>query len=352
MNLDQMILAPGEWMRGSGPEAEIVISSRVRLARNVRGYHFITRMDDAERLACEAHIHQQITDSGVANSGAYFSLHKMEPIDRKVLVERHLISKEHEDATHSRGVAVSADESVSIMVNEEDHIRLQVLQSGFQLQDAWKLCGKIDDQLESRLEYSFSPQLGYLTACPTNVGTGMRVSVMLHLPALVLTRHIEKVFQAVSKINLAVRGLYGEGTEASGHFYQISNQVTLGRSEADIVNTVETVIPTIVRYEHEARQTLLAKDRKRLEDRVWRAFGMLKYAQLLPSDESMMLLSFVRMGVQLGLLDPMTLRDVNDLFVYTQPAHLQKLCGGPLEPAERDTRRANYVREKIQKCGL
>jgi protein arginine kinase len=228
----------------------------------------------------------------------------------------------------------------------------QVLQSGFQLQDAWKMCGKVDDQLESHLEYSFSPQLGYLTACPTNVGTGVRVSVMLHLPALVLTRHIEKVFQAVSKINLAVRGLYGEGTEASGHFYQISNQVTLGRSEIDIVNNVETVIPTIVRYEHEARQTLLAKDRKRLEDRVWRAFGMLKYAQLLPSDESMMLLSFVRMGVQLGLLKDMTLRDVNDLFVYTQPAHLQKLCGGPLEPQERDMRRAKYVREKLESLKL
>ena len=352
MNLNDMIQAPGEWMRGSGPEAEIVISSRVRLARNIRGFHFITRMDDAERRTCEAHIRKQIHDSGVAQPGAYFPLHEMEAIDRKVLVERHLISKEHEDATHPRGVAVSQDEAVSIMVNEEDHIRLQVLQSGFQLQDAWKLCGKVDDQLESHLEYSFSPQLGYLTACPTNVGTGVRVSVMLHLPALVLTRHIEKVFQAVSKINLAVRGLYGEGTEASGHFYQISNQVTLGRSEIDIVNNVETVIPTIVRYEHEARQTLLAKDRKRLEDRVWRAFGQLKYAQLLPSDESMMLLSFVRMGVQLGLLNHMTLRDVNDLFVYTQPAHLQKLCGGPLEPQERDMRRAKYVREKLESLNL
>ena len=188
-------------------------------------------MDDAERLACEAQIRKQIHESGVAQPGAYFPLHEMDAMDRKVLVERHLISKEHEDATYPRGVAIGQDEAVSIMVNEEDHIRLQVLQSGFQLQDAWRLCGQIDDQLESRLEYSFSPQLGYLTACPTNVGTGMRVSVMLHLPALVLTRHIEKVFQAVSKINLAVRGLYGEGTEASGHFYQISNQVTLGRTE-------------------------------------------------------------------------------------------------------------------------
>ncbi|HLX64038.1 MAG TPA: protein arginine kinase [Planctomycetota bacterium] len=352
MNLREMIQVPGEWMRGNGPEAEIVISSRVRLARNVRGFHFITRMEEAERAACEAHIHKQIDEAGIAQPGSYFSLLDLDAMERKLLVERHLISKEHEDASHPRGVAVSSDESVSVMVNEEDHIRLQVLQSGFQLQDAWKLCSKIDDELEARLDYSFSPQLGYLTACPTNVGTGIRVSVMLHLPALVLTRHIEKVFQAVSKINLAVRGLYGEGTEASGHFYQISNQVTLGRSEPEIVTNVETVIPTIVRYEHEARQTLLSKDRKRLEDRVWRAFGMLKYAQLLPSDEAMMLLSFVRMGVHLGLLRDLTLRDVNELFIFTQPAHLQKLAGTPLEPQDRDMRRAAYVREKLGKLAM
>lgn len=342
-----MIKHPGEWMRGTGPEAEIVISSRVRLARNVRGFHYITRMDEAERANCEAHIRAQITDGGIAQPGSYFSLHETGALDRKLLVERHLISKEHEDATHARGVAVNTDESIAIMVNEEDHIRLQAIQSGFQLRDAWTLCNKVDDQLEARLEYSFSPQLGYLTACPTNVGTGVRVSVMLHLPGLVMTRHMEKVFQAVSKINLAVRGLYGEGTEASGHFYQISNQVTLGRSETEILANVEAVIPAIVRYEHEARQTLLAKDRKRLEDRVWRAYGMLKYAQVLASDEAMMMLSFVRMGVHLGLLSHLVLRDVNELFVFTQPAHLQKLNGGPLEPVQRDIQRAEFVRKRL-----
>jgi protein arginine kinase len=349
MNIEDLIKFPGEWMSGAGPESEIVISSRVRLARNLRGHHFMTRMDDTERAACEQHIRAQIEEAGIVKGGAYFPLHDMNALDRKLLVERHLISKEHEDASYPRGVAIGRNESTSIMVNEEDHIRLQVIQSGFQLQDAWSLCNLVDDQLEARLEYAFSPQLGYLTACPTNVGTGIRVSVMLHLPALVLTRHIEKVFQAVSKINLAVRGLYGEGTEASGHFYQISNQVTLGRTESDIVGNVETVIPTIVRYEHEARQTLLAKDRKRLEDRVWRAFGMLKYAQSLPSDEAMMLLSFVRMGVQLGLLNELTMRDVNELFVFTQPAHLQRLSGATLEAADRDLRRAEFVREKLKK---
>jgi protein arginine kinase len=347
MNLNELIKTSGEWMRGTGPEAEIVISSRVRLARNVKGFRFITKMDAAERTACEAHIQQKIAEAKIAQPGTYFPLHKLDGMDRKFLVERHLISKEHEDAQHPRGVAISESEAVALMVNEEDHVRLQVLQSGFQLQEAWEICSKIDDALEEHMEYSFSPQLGYLTACPTNVGTGMRVSVMLHLPALVLTRHIEKVFQAVAKINLAVRGLYGEGTEASGHFYQISNQVTLGRTEDEIVKNVEHVIPTIVRYEHNARQTLLSKDRKRLEDRVWRAYGMLKYAQLLPSDEAMMLLSAVRMGVHLGLLKDLTLRTVNELFIYTQPAHLQKLTGKSLEPQERDVRRAEFVRSKL-----
>ena len=345
--INEMIKSSGEWMRGTGPEAEIVISSRVRLARNIRGFRFITKMDATERGTCEALIQEKILEAKIAPVGAYIPLHKTEGIDRKFLVERHLISNEHEDAQHQRGVAIAENEAVAIMVNEEDHIRLQVLQSGFQLPEAWKLANRIDDELEQRLDYSFAPQLGYLTACPTNVGTGMRVSVMLHLPALVLTRHIEKVFQAVGKINLAVRGLYGEGTEASGHFYQISNQVTLGRNEEEIVKNVQDVIPTIVGYEHRARQSLLAKDRKRLEDRVWRAYGMLKYAQLLPSDEAMMLLSAVRMGVHLGLLKDVSLRTVNEMFIYTQPAHLQKLTGRNLEPLERDVRRAEFVRTKL-----
>jgi len=348
MTINDMIKSPGEWMRGTGPEAEIVISSRVRLARNLRGFRFMTKMDSAERAASESLIQQQISDSNILQQTTYLPVHKLDAMDRKFLVERHLISKEHEDGQHHRSVVVGDHEAVAIMINEEDHIRLQVLQSGFQLHEAWKVATRIDDSLEQRLDYAFHPQLGYLTACPTNVGTGLRVSVMLHLPALVLTRHIEKVFQAVAKINLAVRGLYGEGTEASGHFYQISNQVTLGRTEEDIVKNVEQVIPTIVGYEHRARQTLLAHDRKRLEDRVWRAFGLLRHAQLLASDEAMMMLSMIRMGVHLGLLPKdLTMRTVNELFIFTQPAHLQKLTGKNLEPADRDIRRAEFVRQKL-----
>ena len=347
MLVDNLLNNIGEWLRGVGPDAEIVISSRVRLARNIQGFRFITRMDMEERAACEDRIHRRIIDAGIVPADHYLELQNSDPTDRKLLVERHLISKEHEDAKHARGVAIGEQEQISIMVNEEDHIRLQVLKSGFQLQETYATARKIDLQLEEGLEFAFSPQLGYLTACPTNVGTGMRVSVMLHLPALVITRHIEKVFQAVSKINLAVRGLYGEGTEPNGHFYQISNQVTLGRSEEDILKNVEQVIPAIIKYENKAREDLLKKDRLRLEDRVWRAYGMLKLARIMSSDECMMLLSYVRMGVHLGLIPKLDAHTVNELFIYSQPAHLQKRSHANMEAQERDIKRAEFIRGRL-----
>lgn len=347
----KMMAQPGEWLRGEGPESEIVISSRVRLARNIQGRCFISRMSPEERADCETYLRGEVTAVTGAKPQTYVALHEISPLERTFLVERHLVSREHEKAKHPRGVLIGNEESVAVMVNEEDHLRLQVLRSGFQLRKTYETAEEIDLRLEERLDYAFSPQLGYLTACPTNVGTGLRVSVMLHLPALVQTRHIEKVFQAVSKINLAVRGLYGEGTEAGGHFYQISNQVTLGKSEQEIVRNVEDVIPTIVRYEHKARLALLHKDRHRLEDRVWRAFGMLKHARILCSDEAMMLISLLRMGVQMDLLKGISLREINELFIYTQPAHLQLLNGKELQPAERDVMRAEFVRRKLAEWG-
>jgi protein arginine kinase len=343
----EMMAQPGEWLRGEGPDSEIVVSSRVRLARNLQKFRFISRMDAEERTDCEEHLRRAICETAGCERQVYLPLHEVSPLERKFLVERHLVSREHEAGQHPRGVLIGNRESVAIMTNEEDHVRLQVLQSGFQLQKTYAQAEQIDGALEERLDYAFSPQLGYLTACPTNVGTGMRVSVMLHLPGLVQTRHIEKVFQAVAKINLAVRGLYGEGTEATGHFYQISNQVTMGRTESEIVQNVEDVIPTIVRYERKAREALMTKDRHRLEDRIWRAYGMLKYVRILCSDEAIMLISLLRMGVQMGLLKNIGLQDVNELFIYTQPAHLQLLTGKELEPAERDVKRAEFVRTRL-----
>jgi protein arginine kinase len=347
MRFEELLTQTGEWLRGSGPNSSIVISGRVRLARNLRDFRFLTRMDQDERAACEEQVRKRILEAKIAPAERYVALHRTEALDRKLLVERHLISKEHEDAKHPRGVALGEGEMVSVMVNEEDHVRLQVFQSGFQLRGTYRIADQIDELLAGGLDYAFSPQLGYLTACPTNVGTGLRVSVMLHLPALVLTRHIEKVFQAVSKINLAVRGLYGEGTEASGHFYQLSNQVTMGKKEHQILENVEQVIPTIVEYEQKAREELMRKDRVRLEDRVWRAYGMLRHARVLSSEESMMLFSALRMGVHLGLIRDVPLQIINELFLYSQPGHLQKLAGRSMEPAERDVYRAALIRKRL-----
>jgi protein arginine kinase len=347
MKPEDLISQGGEWLRGIGPHNEIVISSRVRLARNLSRYPFLSRMSKQQRSEAEAQMRGILVDTRLIDPRMYFDLFDAQPLDRRLLVERHLISREHEDADGRRGVAVGEREAVSIMVLEEDHLRIQVLQSGFNLAEAWRIANRIDDAIEQRAEYAYDGRLGYLTACPTNVGTGLRVSVMLHLPALVMTREIEKVFQTVTKINLAVRGLYGEGTEAHGHFYQISNQVTLGKSEQKIIRNIEEVIPYIVRYEQKARKTLLTKDRCQLEDRVWRAYGMLQHARTVSSEETMTLLSAVRLGVHLELIDRIPIGTINELFLLTQPAHLQLLNGAALQPSERDARRADYVRRRL-----
>ena len=230
----------------------------------------------------------------------YLDVNDLETVDRQFLVERQLISREHAEAVGARSVAIDTAEKFSLMVNEEDHLRIQLMKSGLDLEGAWEQINQIDDLIESRLTYAFHEQLGYLTACPTNVGTGMRVSVMLHLPALVMTRQIDKVFRSLQKISLAVRGLYGEGSQAMGDFYQISNQITLGRSEAELISQVGDVVPVLIEYERQARDFLVRESQKDLHDRVSRAYGILCTAQTISSEETMHLLSSVRMGVNLG----------------------------------------------------
>ena len=253
-------------------------------------------------------------------------------VDRQLLVERHLISKPHAAAEGARGVAVGQNETLSIMVNEEDHLRIQVLRSGLQLEEAWEQINAVDDALESKLDFAFNARFGYLTACPTNVGTGIRVSVMLHLPALKLTGEIEKVFRAAKELRLAVRGLYGEGTEATGDFYQISNQTTLGKSEDEIIHDFKhVVIPKIIEYEQHARRTLLNDRTVALDDKVHRALGTLRNARLMGSEETLGWLSHLRMGVNLGRVKGIDIRTLNELFLLTQPAHLQKMQGKKLD---------------------
>ncbi len=348
MGISELCKSAGEWLRGAGPEADIVISSRVRLARNVEGFPFIPQLPVERRTELETMLRDRVLETSFAHRMFYVNLRQLEPVDRLLLVERHLISREHMNNDGDRGVAFSEQEMVSIMTNEEDHLRLQVMRSGLQVQEAWGEIDRIDDLLEKHIRYSFSPEFGYLTACPTNAGTGMRVSVMLHLPALVLTKQIEKVFHAVAKVNLAVRGLYGEGTQASGDFYQISNQVTLGVSEQDLVNEFQAVVPKIIEYERRVRDELVKDDRRRLEDRVWRAYGMLKSARQISSDETIEHLSLVRLGVNLGLLNSMEISSVNQLFIQTQPGHLQKVTGRVLKAQERDVARADFIRRRLE----
>ena len=348
MDVDDLIGQSGEWLKGSGPESDIVISSRVRLARNLARYPFLTRASDEQRAEVHEVIRRALNRIGLVSNGhCYVDLAATNDLTSRFLLERHLISRELANGSGGRGVLFSRSETLSLMVNEEDHLRIQAIRAGFQADAAFQDLVPLDEGLDRDLEFAFSERFGYLTACPTNVGTGMRASVMLHLPALVFTKQIDKVFASVTKINLAVRGFYGEGTQASGDFYQISNQVTLGVAEDHILQLLQRIVPRIVAYEREVRDHLLDKDRVQLEDKVWRAFGLLKAARKITSEETMDLLSSVRLGVNLGLLPELDISTVNELFILTQPAHLQRLEKRALTTGERDAMRAEFIRRQL-----
>lgn len=349
MQLDDLTQRSGEWMLGTGPESDIVISSRVRLARNLADFPFISRTTIQDRKRIETILHERVTTIAADNDVLYLDLGKLEQVDRQLLVERHLISREHAEAQGARSVAIDGGEKYSLMINEEDHLRIQVMQSGLNLDSAWEQVNRIDDLIEEKATYAFHERLGYLTACPTNVGTGLRVSVMLHLPALVITRQIDKVFRSLQKISLAVRGLYGEGSQAMGDFYQISNQVTLGLTESELIRKVSDIVPVIIDYERQARDFLIKESHESLHDRVSRAYGILRTAQTISSEETMHLLSSVRMGINLGLISDLNIPSINELFIRTQPAHLQKLVGGDLETTDRNIERARYLRRYLNK---
>lgn len=347
MDFESLTHTSGEWLRGTGPEADIVISSRIRLARNLAQFPFLSRADESVRAEIESLLREKLKHGLADRQLTYINVSTLGTLDRQFLVERQLISREHAENFGQRGVGVSEEENISLMVNEEDHLRMQVLRSGFALDECWQEIDLLDDALEAEATYAFSEQLGYLTACPTNVGTGIRVSVMLHLPALVLTKEIQKVFQALQKIGLAVRGLYGEGSQAMGDFYQISNQITLGKSESQLIRNLKDVVPNIIAYERRVRTALVKENRQNLHDQVSRAYGILKNAQTISSEETMHLLSSVRMGINLGLIGDLAIPTVNELFIHTQPAHLQKLRHERLESAERNVARASYIRQRL-----
>jgi protein arginine kinase len=355
MDFNELTSASGEWLRGAGPEADIVISSRIRLARNLADFPFLSRATEADRVAIEKSLRDcvaNLKESQRLNEATlYIDVGKLEYLDRQFLVERQLISREHADANGARAVVIDPAEKFSLMINEEDHLRLQVMHSGLNLHSAWEQMTQLDDLIEEQVTFAFSERLGYLTACPTNVGTGIRVSVMLHLPGLVITRQIEKVFKSLQKINLAVRGLYGEGSQAMGDFYQISNQITLGLTEEELITKVADIVPVLIEYERQARDFLIRESHETLHDRVSRAFGILRTAQTISSEETMHLLSSVRMGVNLGLIGDLAIPTINKLFIHTQPAHLQKITGSELDSNDRNIERATYLRRHLNADG-
>ncbi len=348
MNVADLLGQGGEWLKGSGPESDVVLSSRVRLARNLHRFPFLTVASRAVRSEIERHVRPRLEDARLPLKLSYWSLEALAPLDRTLLVERHLISREHAQGEGDRGVAVGADESMAIMVNEEDHLRLQVLRSGLQLEAAYEEIDRMDSALEESLHFAFHSRYGYLTACPTNAGTGMRISVMMHLPAVVLAKQVDKVLQSLQRLNYTVRGLFGEGTSPLGDFYQVSNQVALGKSERDLIAEMRRVMPEILKFERQWRRKLLEDEPRRVEDRVWRAWGILGNARRLSSEEAIELLSALRLGADLGVLKGLSARTISEMFLLIQPAHLQKLERRALEAEERDAARADFVRRRLE----
>ncbi len=338
-----------EWTSGQGPLSDIVISSRIRLARNVEGIPFSPRAKQAELKSIYELSRQIVEEDSLFKDSNLLLLDELTPLESQFLVEKHLISIYHAREKRSyRGCVFNQRETLSIMVNEEDHFRIQYLLPGLQLNNIWKFINKIDDKIEKKVTYAFSEKEGYLTSCPTNVGTGMRASVMLHLPALAMINGINDILKAISKIGYVVRGFYGEGTEVMGNLFQISNQITLGLSEEEIIDNLERVNQQIISKEQKVRRDLLANSKSQLEDKVWRAYGILSSARIISSTEAMELLSKLKFGVELEIITYPDLGTLNKLMLLIQPAYLQMLAGRDLDPFGRDLQRAVLIRNKIR----
>jgi len=348
MTLDGLVQGHGGWLE-AGPAEGPVISSRVRLARNLRDTTFPGWASKEARNRVWNEV--RLAFDGVPDSARFlrWRMDELNALDREVLFERHLISRELAERQAGSGVFVGEDECQAVMVNEEDHIRLQSLQPGMNLLKAWEAADALDDALEQGLSYAFSSKLGYLTACPSNVGTGLRASVMLNLPGLVLTEEIKPVINAVSKIGLAVRGLWGEGSDASGHMFQISNQITLGRTEAEMIASLEQIVLEVIEHEKNARLRLMEKQEIRVQDHVGRAYGILANAALMTTGEALNLLSALRLGADLGILKNIARREIDRLFIRIHPAHLQKEACMALSPEERDRERSRLIRSFLER---
>ena len=347
-DLHQFLISPSEAAQQHGPHDRIVMSSRVRLARNLREASFPGWAKKPERVKILETILPAVSALPEMADSFAEAMDNLTALDKQILVERHLISREHAAKNVGSGIVLNREESFCVMINEEDHLRMQALRPGFQIREAWNAIDRLDSALEKKLNFAFDDELGYLTACPTNLGTGIRVSAMLHLPGLVLAEQINPIIQSVNKLGLAVLGLYGEGTEALGNVFQVSNQMTLGESETIIVERLEKVLAQIIEHEENARQTLLEKKKKVVFNHVGRAYGILANAHCISSKETMNQLSFLRLGIDLGSFPGTERALVDELFLTTQPAHLQKQVSDKLSAEERDIIRADMVRERLK----
>ena len=348
MKIDHLLKQTCEWLKGTGPNSDIVMSSRVRLARNLEKLpfsHWATKKQEKETLE---NLEQVLAGVDLLGGAINVRMNEIDDVDKQFLLERHLISREHILQPDYKSVLIGDKEIISVMINEEDHLRIQVMQSGFNLQECWRIASRLDDALQKRAKFAFNAEWGYLTACPTNTGTGLRASVMLHLPALVMTKQISRVLHAITKLGMTARGLYGEGTEAEGNFFQISNQITMGSAEEDIIDNLERIIRQVIGHEENARKTLMKQNREVLQDKIWRSNGTLRSAHIINSKETLGLLSMVRLGVDIGLLSDIDRRALNELFILIQPAHLQKIEGRLLSSAQRDVKRANLIRRRLE----
>jgi len=347
MGIERFPFDDCQWLKHQGRASELVLSSRIRLARNVRGIPFSHWASSGSLEQIIDRVTEVLPQCPGTRDMELIRLDQISGIEREFLLERHLISREMAAGEDFRLVAVSPDETLSIMVNEEDHLRIQCLRSGLELHRIWQRINEIDNQLAERLDFAFSHRWGYLTACPTNVGTGIRCSVMIHVPALVLAKQVERVLGAVTQLGLTVRGMLGEGSEISGSIAQLSNQVTLGVTEEESIEKLEKMAQQIIGHELEAQRQLMSEARDLVEDKIFRAYGILRGARILSSREALELVSALRLGRTSGILTDVTYETMNEILICSRPAHLQKIAGASLEPKDRDVFRARFIRERL-----
>jgi len=347
MNLDGLLNKTGEWLKGKGPDSNIIISSRIRLARNIKEFPFPCRLKIKQLEEIFKKTKETQEKSDILKGLKFIKMQDVSLLDREFLLERHLISQECLNSPGGKALLLSEDEVCSIMINEEDHLRIQVIKSGFDLYDTWEIASKIEEEFSKSLNFAFSASLGYLTACPTNVGTGMRASCMLHLPGLIMTKKINRILELIAKLSFTTRGFFGEGTQAIGNFFQVSNQVTLGLSETEILNNLSGIMRQLKAQELESRDHMVSKYKTSLHDRIWRALGILKSCRLIASNETLGHLSLLRLGIDLGIIKNLEKELINSLFIIIQPSHLQKIYKKKLSHQERDSIRASLLRDKL-----